>query len=73
MANDAFIVSPLSSLIVLETDSDYNAMGIEQNNGSLLNATKKGKGAVPEPHEWVLIIFGTLALLVLIGKQFKII
>ncbi|MCC7029019.1 MAG: XrtN system VIT domain-containing protein, partial [Chitinophagaceae bacterium] len=73
MANDAFIVSPVSSLIVLETDSDYNAMGIDQNSGSLLNATKKGKGAVPEPHEWVLLIFGTLALLVLIGRQTKMI
>lgn len=69
MSNEAFIVTPVSSLIVLETDKDYEQFGIDQNKNSLLNATKKGKGAVPEPHEWVLIGLGLLTMLVLIAKQ----
>jgi hypothetical protein len=69
----SFIVTPVSSLIVLETDKDYDDMGIDENKNSLLNATKKGKGAVPEPHEWVMIILGIGALLFFMNKQTKLI
>jgi XrtN system VIT domain protein len=69
MANEAFIVSPVSSLIVLETDKDYDDFGIDKNKNSLLNATKKGKGAVPEPHEWMMIGIGLLAMFYLMMKQ----
>lgn len=69
MANEAFVVTPVSSLIVLETDKDYDQFGIDKNKNSLLNATKKGNGAVPEPHEWLLIGLGVLSMLYFIAKQ----
>lgn len=57
IANEAYVVSPISSLIVLETIKDYERFGIDENRNSLKNASTKSSGAVPEPHEWVLIIF----------------
>ena len=59
-AKEAYVVSPVSSLIVLETQQDYERYGIEDSKNSLKNATVKSKGAVPEPHEWVLIILGSI-------------
>ncbi|WP_276372131.1 XrtN system VIT domain-containing protein [Chryseolinea sp. H1M3-3] len=55
-AASAYVVSPVSSLIVLETQKDYDRFGIEESVNSLHNATKESTGAVPEPHEWALII-----------------
>jgi len=55
-AATAYVVSPVSSLIVLETDEDYERFGIKDKENSLHNATKNSSGAVPEPHEWALII-----------------
>ncbi|RYY96433.1 MAG: XrtN system VIT domain-containing protein [Chitinophagaceae bacterium] len=60
-ARTANVVSPLSSLVVLESAADYERFGIDDSKTGLQNATLKGSGAVPEPHEWVLI-FLTLAL-----------
>ena len=54
-AEKANIVSPVSSLIVLETQKDYERFGIDENKNSLQNASMKSSGAVPEPHEWLLI------------------
>ncbi|MEO0041123.1 MAG: hypothetical protein RL329_571 [Bacteroidota bacterium] len=54
-AEEAYIVSPISSLIVLESQSDYDRMGIGENKNSLGNAHIGNKGAVPEPHEWALL------------------
>ena len=54
-AQKAYIVSPVSSLIVLETQADYDRFGIADNQNSLKNASMKSSGAVPEPHEWLLI------------------
>lgn len=59
-AKEAYVVSPVSSLIVLETQQDYERYGIEDSKNSLKNASIKSKGAVPEPHEWVLIILGSI-------------
>lgn len=59
-AREAYVVSPVSSLIVLETQQDYERYGIEDSKNSLKNASIKSKGAVPEPHEWVLIILGSV-------------
>ncbi|HEY1114063.1 MAG TPA: XrtN system VIT domain-containing protein, partial [Chitinophagaceae bacterium] len=59
-AKEAYVVSPVSSLIVLETQQDYDRYGIEDSKNSLKNASIKSKGAVPEPHEWVLIILGCI-------------
>ncbi|MDT8411332.1 MAG: XrtN system VIT domain-containing protein [Vicingaceae bacterium] len=65
IANEAYIVSPISSLIVLETIKDYERFGIDENKNSLKNASTESAGAVPEPHEWALIIIlmGTLVFL----------
>ncbi|TWV97372.1 XrtN system VIT domain-containing protein [Chitinophaga pinensis] len=67
-AQEAHIVTPLSSLIVLETQADYDRFNIKDSNGSLKNAAIQNKGAVPEPHEWVLII---MAVLLLIGLKYR--
>ncbi|WPO76952.1 XrtN system VIT domain-containing protein [Flavobacterium sp. KACC 22761] len=62
LAKDANIVTPISSLIVLETDEDYAKNGIEKNVNTLGNASINNDGSVPEPHEWLLIIIGISAL-----------
>lgn len=56
------VVTPISSLIVLETLHDYERFGIDENKDSLGNADINASGAVPEPHEWALIILGLLFL-----------
>ena len=55
-AETAHIVTPVSSMIVLETQQDYDRFDIRKSKNSLDNATLKTAGAVPEPHEWLLII-----------------
>lgn len=70
LAKDANIVTPISSLIVLETDADYENNGIEKNVNTLGNASINNDGAVPEPHEWLMIIAG-LTLLFFYYKKFK--
>lgn len=62
LAKEANIVTPISSLIVLETDEDYKNNGIEKNVNTLGNASINNDGAVPEPHEWLLIIIGSTIL-----------
>ncbi len=61
-AAEAYVVTPLSSLVVLETQADYDRFNIEDSNNSLKNAGLKGKGSVPEPHEWLLIVLGLLLI-----------
>ncbi|AMR34032.1 hypothetical protein A0256_22585 [Mucilaginibacter sp. PAMC 26640] len=58
-AEQAYVVSPVSSMIVLETQEDYKRFGIDENKDSLKNASMKSSGAVPEPQEWMLIILAT--------------
>lgn len=55
-AEEAYIASPVSSLIVLETQQDYDRFGIAENKNSLNNASMKSSGAVPEPGEWLLVL-----------------
>lgn len=57
-AKEAYVVTPISSLIVLETQADYDKFDIHDNQNSLKNASMHGSGAVPEPHEWALILIG---------------
>jgi XrtN system VIT domain protein len=64
-AASAYVVSPVSSLIVLETKEDYKRFDIQDQNNSLQNAAKQSSGAVPEPHEWALIILFALFVLYL--------
>lgn len=61
VAQEAYVVSPISSLIVLETQADYDRFNIKDADNSLKNASMKSNGAVPEPHEWALIILVLLA------------
>jgi len=68
MARKANVVTPLSSLIVLETQADYDRFDIKEDADGLKNATLKGHGAVPEPHEWALFI---LAVGVLVYVRFE--
>ncbi len=68
-AQEAGIVSPLSSLVVLETTEDYNRFDISQSKNSLQNASMKSKGAVPEPAEWALIGIAAALVLFLYRKK----
>lgn len=68
-ADEAYIVSPISSLIVLETQEDYERFDIKKSNNSLDNAAIKQSGAVPEPEEWLLIILSLGVLLFLWFKK----
>ncbi|MEI9913355.1 MAG: XrtN system VIT domain-containing protein [Bacteroidota bacterium] len=71
-ARKAYVVSPVSSLVVLETQEDYERFNIKDADISLKNAALKSKGAVPEPHEWVLIIIALLVLAyVMNGKKIR--
>ncbi|MCL9804630.1 XrtN system VIT domain-containing protein [Flavobacterium amniphilum] len=69
LAKEANVVSPVSSLIVLETDEDYENNGIEKNVNTLGNASVNNDGAVPEPHEWAMIIILVLTLLFYYKRQ----
>ncbi|GAB2539608.1 XrtN system VIT domain-containing protein [Rufibacter soli] len=68
-ATQANVVSPLSSLVVLETKEDYERFGITESKNSLGNASLKSSGAVPEPHEWVLIILVIVVVAFTLLKQ----
>ncbi|TCD16875.1 XrtN system VIT domain-containing protein [Pedobacter psychrodurus] len=72
-AEQAFIVSPVSSLIVLETQKDYDRFDIEENKNSLKNASMKSSGAVPEPHEWALfaLCMGIVSYMLFKRKDIK--
>ena len=61
-ATKAYIVTPLSSLVVLESAHDYKRFDIKEDLNSLQNASLKSHGAVPEPHEWALFIIAVLLL-----------
>lgn len=69
LAKDANIVTPISSLIVLETDADYENNGIEKNVDTLGNASINNDGSVPEPHEWLMILIGLSLLLFYYRKK----
>lgn len=62
LAQMGHVVSPVSSLVVLETQEDYDRFDIKADRTGLDNATLKQDGAVPEPHEWAMLLL--IALLV---------
>lgn len=68
LAEEAYVVSPVSSFIVLESKADYERFAIDENQNTLGNASVLGHGGVPEPHEWVLIV---LSILVVMITSFK--
>ena len=55
-AKESYVVTPISSLVVLETQNDYDRFDIKKSKNSLQNASIGNSGAVPEPHEWLLIL-----------------
>lgn len=71
-ASSAYVVSPVSSLIVLESQKDYDRFGIKDEGNSLHNASKASSGAVPEPHEWMLIIVFGMLVLFATWKKYKL-
>lgn len=63
LAKDAMVVSPVSTLIVLETEHDYKRFGINANSSALGQSKLEAPGTVPEPEEWLLlvcIVFGAV-------------
>ena len=68
-ARKAYVVTPVSSMVVLETQKDYDRFGINDNINSLGNAALTSKGAAPEPHEWVLIVIVVIGLFYIIRKK----
>jgi XrtN system VIT domain protein len=62
-AEEAFIVTPVSGLLVLESEADYKRFDIKKSQNSLENASINGSGGVPEPHEWLLICLLFLSIL----------
>jgi XrtN system VIT domain protein len=68
-ATTAYVVSPVSSLIVLETANDYERFNIHDNAESLKNASKESSGAVPEPHEWALILLAAMFAIFVVFKK----
>jgi XrtN system VIT domain protein len=71
IAREAYVVTPVSSMIVLETQEDYDRFNIKDEGASLKNAGYFSKGAVPEPHEWALIILGAGLLSLLYIRKRK--
>lgn len=67
-AAKAYVVTPVSSLVVLESKKDYDKFEIKDSQNSLHNASIHGKGAVPEPHEWALIIIAAILILTVVGR-----
>ncbi|MDX2249216.1 MAG: XrtN system VIT domain-containing protein [Bacteroidia bacterium] len=68
-AEEAYIVSPVSSLTVLETQQDYERFDIKENKETLGNASINNDGSVPEPHEWLLIFLTAVVIAVLLLKK----
>lgn len=72
-AYKAYVVSPVTSLVVLETQKDYDRFNIKDNGTSLKNASMKSSGAVPEPHEWLLIALMAGLVLFLYFRKKKVV
>jgi XrtN system VIT domain protein len=69
LAEKANIVTPVSSLIVLEKQEDYDRFDIKKNGNALGNAALNNSGAAPEPHEWALIVLGLGIVLWTVRKR----
>jgi XrtN system VIT domain protein len=71
----AYVVSPVSSLVVLETEADYKRFDITDTENSLKNATKnlqKGNNAPIGDGVWFLLLLSVLFMLrkrILITKK----
>ena len=72
LAKKAHIVTPLSSLIVLETQADYDRFNIHQSKNALGNAALTNAGAAPEPQEWLLILLAFGVVLWTVRQRFQV-
>ncbi|RMG68183.1 MAG: XrtN system VIT domain-containing protein [Bacteroidetes bacterium] len=56
-ARDAYVISPVASLVVLECEADYERFDIEATPEDSLGpvTVPSEAGAAPEPHEWALL------------------
>lgn len=77
-ANDAKVVTPLSSFVVLESEFDYQRFDIKddpsklgQSNIKKSTGTTSKLGMVPEPGEWAFMIMCLLVVIILYFKYFK--
>lgn len=74
LAREAYVVSPYSSLVSLESQADYDRFDLKkpEQDGvkSLGNASILGGGSVPEPEEWALIAMAILFFSWLVYKRF---
>lgn len=70
-AEEGYVVTPISSMIVLESEADYERMGILKNKNTVGNAGILTGGAVPEPHEWLLIIIVFLFIITHLYNKYK--
>jgi XrtN system VIT domain protein len=74
LAEKAYVVSPVSSFIVLETEADYERFGIKKGdkkslgNAVLNQAAASKSGAAPESQEWLLIVLA-LGIVVFFAKK----
>jgi hypothetical protein len=48
---------------------DYDRFGIDESKDSLGNAKINSSGAIPEPHEWAIIILGLIFVLFVAYKN----
>ena len=71
-AEEAYVVTPLTSMIVLESEEDYKRMGISENTNTVGNAGILKGGAVPEPHEWLLIAVVIILIAHHLFKKYKL-
>ncbi|HRI58558.1 MAG TPA: XrtN system VIT domain-containing protein, partial [Saprospiraceae bacterium] len=74
LAEQAYVVTPVTSLVTLETKADYERFDIKPTEGlaSVGNAWTSGAGAVPEPHEWALLALLTLGAWLAWRRKFVI-
>jgi XrtN system VIT domain protein len=69
-ARRAGVVSPVSSLVVLETQADYKRFDIDKAGDTDIAALlNKQAGAVPEPREWALFAFALAFMALLFWKK----
>lgn len=71
LAQYAQVVSPVSSMVVLETQADYDRFGITDQKDGLQQAALQNSGAVPEPHEWALMIAALVFLFIYRSRMLK--
>lgn len=70
-ARQAHILTPYSSLIVLESNKDYDRFEIDNIAETLGNASFSKAGAAPEPEEWALLLAALFVAVFLLKRKYK--